>query len=144
MNIKEHASEIAVVVILALTFAAGRYTVKPEIKEVVRVEKQKETEVQTDRTTTIVKGPGGTETTTIVERRREENRESSKEATEKETRPGAGDRHRWSVGVLGALDLSRGIPVYGLQVSKEVLGPVTAGVWGLNNGTIGVSVGLNF
>lgn len=34
-------------------------------------------------------------------------------------------------------------PVYGLSVNKQILGPVTAGVWGFNTLTFGVSLGLN-
>jgi len=47
---------------------------------------------------------------------------------------------------LVANDFSRGIlqPVYGASVSKQVMGPVTAGVFGLSNGIIGLSIGLNF
>lgn len=33
---------------------------------------------------------------------------------------------------------------YGLAVSKQVAGPVTAGLFGFDNGTVGVSVGINF
>lgn len=35
-------------------------------------------------------------------------------------------------------------PAYGLSVSKEVLGPITVGAYGLTNGTIGITVGVDF
>lgn len=35
-------------------------------------------------------------------------------------------------------------PVYGASITKPILGPITVGAWGLNNGTVGVSIGLSF
>ena len=35
-------------------------------------------------------------------------------------------------------------PVYGASLTKEFIGPVTIGAFGLTNGTLGVSIGLNF
>ncbi len=35
-------------------------------------------------------------------------------------------------------------PVYGVSVSKEFLGPITIGMFGLSNSTIGVSLGVSF
>lgn len=36
------------------------------------------------------------------------------------------------------------LPIYGASMTKEVLGPFTAGLFGLSNGTLGVSVGISF
>lgn len=51
-----------------------------------------------------------------------------------------------NISALVANDFSKGllIPAYGVSVSKQVLGPITVGGFGLTNGTIGLSVGLNF
>lgn len=144
-DLREYASEIAVVVALILTFALGRYSVEtPKTSEVSHAETQKDKNTEVERTTTIVKRPGGDETTTVVERRRQVVREETKEHTTKETSGSTSNHRRWSVGVLGAFDFPRGTPVYGLSIQKEVLGPITAGVWGLNSGTIGISLGVNF
>jgi len=35
-------------------------------------------------------------------------------------------------------------PLYGFSVSKQFIGPVTIGLWGLTNSTVGISLGLNF
>lgn len=35
-------------------------------------------------------------------------------------------------------------PLYGASISKEFIGPVTIGAFGLSNGIIGLSVGINF
>lgn len=51
-----------------------------------------------------------------------------------------------NVSGLVANDFSKGllVPVYGISVSKEFLGPITVGAFGLTSGTIGLSVGINF
>lgn len=36
------------------------------------------------------------------------------------------------------------LPIYGLSVSKSLLGPITVGAFGLTNGVVGLSVGINF
>lgn len=49
------------------------------------------------------------------------------------------------VNALAGLDTSRAFtPVYGASVSKEFIGPVTLGAFGLTNGTVGISVGVAF
>lgn len=51
-----------------------------------------------------------------------------------------------NVSALVANDFSTGSlkPLYGISVSKELLGPITVGAFGLTNGTIGLSLGINF
>ena len=51
-----------------------------------------------------------------------------------------------NISVLVANDFSQSVakPIYGLSVTREVLGPVTVGVFGFTNSTIGVSIGYNF
>ncbi len=52
---------------------------------------------------------------------------------------------KWNVSGLVANDFRSVLkPVYGASVSKEVLGPITIGLWGLSSATVGVSVGVNF
>lgn len=35
-------------------------------------------------------------------------------------------------------------PVYGVSVTREVLGPITVGAFGLTNGVVGISLGVSF
>lgn len=51
-----------------------------------------------------------------------------------------------TVSLLGGVSVSTPIPtpVYGLSVSKRVIGPIGIGAWGLNNGTVGLSAGITF
>ncbi len=55
-------------------------------------------------------------------------------------------RKTTNISALVANDFSKRLiePVYGLSVSKEVLGPITVGVFGFTNTTVGVSVGISF
>lgn len=93
------------------------------------------TENNTKRVTTIVKETGK-ETTTIVE---------DIKTKEKQTAQVESKRTRVSVQALIGTDVTnRFQPVYGAAVSKEVLGQITIGAFGLTNGTLGVSLGLNF
>jgi len=51
-----------------------------------------------------------------------------------------------SVSLLASVDSTARVvkPIYGINVSKEVFGPFTAGAFGLTNGIVGLSVGINF
>lgn len=53
---------------------------------------------------------------------------------------------RLNVSVLVANDFSNSVPkpLYGVSVTKEVLGNVTLGIFGLTSGVIGGSIGYDF
>lgn len=145
-------------------FALGRYTapVKTEIKtQTVEVEKKTEqTKIDTNkdlhRTITRVKTtkPDGSkeETTKIVEDSSTKTKATEK-ASEEDTKSAEtskltvkeGSRTHLQ-GLLGGQASFSGVtPLsYGLNVSKTLLGPVSIGLWGLNTGIAGVSIGLNF
>lgn len=92
--------------------------------------------VTVTRTVTL---PDGTkdETTTVTDRSTTKHQESTTLVTAIPT---------LNVSGLVANDFSTGVlkPVYGISVSKQIIGPFTVGGFALTNGTIGVSVGLNF
>lgn len=48
-----------------------------------------------------------------------------------------------NVSLLGGYDFEHKEFIYGLSISKEIYGPLTVGVFGLNNKTAGLSVGLS-
>lgn len=143
---------------LIVAFASGRYLsptkVVTEIKT-VEVEK-KETDTQSNQNkhketdTREITHPDGTKetdtktveddtdkTNTTEKDKVSQNTDSTKEVT----RSGS----RTTLSALGGIKLP-GSPevVYGGMIQKDVLGPVGIGVWGLNNGTVGASVGLSF
>jgi hypothetical protein len=136
--LKKHGTEIAFIVALVVAFAAGRYSNRLEEKTSVEVDRK--TETKTDRTTVIKKDKDGKETTRIVERIREKDRETTKSETTKSVQSAP----RLNVSALAGIALADGTRTYGVAVSKEIAGPVTVGAFGLTNGTIGVSVGINF
>jgi len=49
-----------------------------------------------------------------------------------------------TLSMLGGWDLSRGLPVYGVSLTKPIFGPFTIGAFGLNNGSVGLSFGFTF
>lgn len=156
---------------LATAFAAGRYSVpvsKVVEKQKTVVEKlatdtkeSEKTDKDKDRHTTTTKkelkrkdGTTLTETTTIedvieksmTEKNTDKKTESEKTVLTKETTETVRARGHLNVNVLVGQnfnDLSKGL-IFGVGVSKNVVGPVTFGLWGLQNKTGGFSLGLEF
>ncbi len=113
-----------------LTFVVGAaigYYAMPR-KEVIKT-----VEKQVDRVVTVIKRPDGTVEKVITDK--------SKIITEDSTKQNIG-RSKVNLSALVGTDFTS--PAYGLHVSKEFLGPITLGAWGLTNKTVGLSVGLNF
>jgi len=137
------------ILVLAAVFAAGRYSVSSidtKSKEVVKTDTQKDTTQDTKKTTTIEKTPDGKEITTIQEETVINAHTSTDKTDQSSTSVIANARKTLNISGLASLDLSTRsvMPVYGASISKEILGPVTVGVFGLTNGVIGVSIGLDF
>lgn len=131
---------IGLTVVAALLGAGlAYYLAPPRIKTVETTKEVIKKDIQTIIRT--VKQPNGVEetTTTIVDRT------VSKEKSSR-TESAPAPRKNLNVSALVTNDFSDGEfkPVYGVSVSKEVLGPITIGAFGLTNGTIGLSVGVNF
>lgn len=71
----------------------------------------------------------------------------SKSTENKQINAPSSPTKRLNVSALAGVDLSNlraVVPVYGVSVTKQVLGPVTVGAFGLTNGVIGVSLGMEF
>lgn len=158
---------ILAIVALAVSFALGRYTVPTkiekvvEVREIVKEVEKKESKTDTQRNkrketiTTVTEHPDGrkvTETrvieTTETDKKSQSGSttvtESEKESKSKEIVERASSR--WSASVLVGIPYSNWAagPTYGGHVSKEILGPITAGAWVLGSGVGGLSLGLNF
>jgi len=89
--------------------------------------------------TIIVEAKDGSKKTTIVQ---DKKRVSAEKSVIKASVP---KRNTINISALYSVDTTdRFRPAYGLSVSKEVLGPITIGIFGLTDGTIGVSIGGNF
>jgi hypothetical protein len=138
---------ISVVVILT-AFAAGRYSVqKPAVTTIE--DKHTDTEVHKDKDvhkiTTITKDPDGKTVTTIVEdstTHTDKDRTTDSHLDQQVTPAKTNTLH---LAAMAGTQLGHGlVPAYGLSVSKQVLGPITVGAFGFNNGLVGVTVGLDF
>lgn len=89
-------------------------------------------------THTVTKPSGETDTTTTVT--------DHSQHLSNSTNITALPKPKWNVSALIANDFSHGniVPTYGASAQKEFIGPITIGAFGLTNGTIGVSIGLDF
>jgi hypothetical protein len=155
-------SVIVVTLLLAVSFALGRYTVpaKTVVEEkLVYVEKKEKTkEVETEKKKNVVTvkveetKPDGTKTvTTRTEEKTDTTKfTNTKESTHKqltqESSKTTDSRDRVTISALLGISIPTAIdvPIYGASVSKPIVGPIALGVWGLSSGTVGVSVGLQF
>lgn len=132
---------------LLLAFAAGRFLtpVKIETKTVEVEKKQTETDrdKHKDTTTVVTEKPDGTKVTeTRTAEDTKTHRDSRTDATTTSDTTKIYGASRLSVAALGCISSEK--LSYGLSLSKNILGPITAGVWGLTSGTFGVSLGVEF
>lgn len=99
--------------------------------------------VAVDHTKTVivtVKAKDGSSTTT------ETIDQKSKTKTDAISQVPVTTKQKTNISVLVGNDFSNSVikPMYGVSVTRELLGPVTVGAYGLTNGVIGISLGINF
>ena len=147
MNIRTEIS-IGLAALIA-AFAFGRYTAPkvPAISQ--KVDDQKQEQVNTDKDvhkqTTITKKPDGTQTTVIVEDSTVKTEDKKQDTKKVDTTITPPKINTINLNALAGVDAFHSFkPVYGAQVSKQFIGPVSIGLFGLSNGTIGVSLGVSF
>ena len=147
--------------VVLVSVAVGRFTAPVKTKiEIKTVEVIKEVKVETkdtkkkdDKTYTKTETikPDGTKTsvTTIVDKDTTDTRIDTKtnatttvsQDSTKETTSRGG---RLNLSLLGGMtSITNSTPIWGAHVSKEVLGPMTLGIFGFTNGSGGVSIGIN-
>jgi hypothetical protein len=147
MTIPSKNQIIIVIVLIAASFAVGRYSARANktVVQTTQAKTDEEKDTHTRTTITDTKKPDGTDTKVeIIDQVQNDDTQST--ATSQTQTTITSKSSILNISVLGANDFHAGLfaPTYGLSVTKEVLGPVTVGAFGLMNGTIGVSVGLNF
>lgn len=132
-------------------FAAGRYSVQaPEvhtlaaINEEIKQDANKDT--QTHQTIVSVKTPDGTtKTTTTIDTTTKDKVDTAIATTTKVDHTVTPPKiETLNVSFMAGVDFSRQATVYGASVNKQLLGPITIGLFGLTNGTVGGSVGFQF
>lgn len=142
---------IIAVVALALAYLAGRYTAPMSTKtDITQNEKSKTKEEESTEKRTIKKEivhPDGTKETVIIDediKKKKETEETKKETkiVKEETRAGSRTTLSALAGTkvkLGALE-----PVYGGMVTRDIIGPIHVGAFGLSSGVGGIAVGVSF
>lgn len=135
---------IVLVATVTLGFFVGRETANKNADKSMEISQdtQKSTDKHTTGTTTIIKEPDGTvKTVKVIDV--VEHTDTDKQETKDVKVSAVGPKTNISAligGRLSPLDS----PYYGISVNREFLGPVTLGAWGLTNGTLGLSIGVNF
>lgn len=139
---------ILIVVSLVTAFAVGRYSAqKPssKLQESVVTDTNQSKDQDTIKKTTIEKHPDGVETTTIVEETKTNTIRNTDQSLSLDKTVTAPKINTLNISVLGGVDFSEAPKtVYGLSVTKDIIGPVSIGVFGLTNSTVGASIGLSF
>lgn len=149
---------IIVLVLCVVSAAVGRYLTPEKIKietKIVEVEsktKDKNKQINDHKKTTIVEttAPDGTKTKTTVITDDRNSSSSSSETDNKHTETDTSKEvvrgsSKVTLSALVAMNTSSlGTPIYGLSITKPVLGPLTLGIFGLTDKVGGVSVGLTF
>jgi hypothetical protein len=146
---------------LLASFAVGRYTVPEKVKtetKTVTVEKvvYKDREVIADHKKEHVvvvedKKPDGevvtkTDTTyddTKTDKKTDTTNTDTTTTADKTQEVTRGDS-KVTLSALAGLRISDKTPVYGVSISKPILGPLTIGIWGLNDSSVGCSIGFTF
>lgn len=136
---------LLVVGVAVAGYAFGRYAqpakveIKTEtvIKEVTVEKKNVVTEIKE------IKHPDGTtETDTkITDLTNTVNKNTSDSKSESTT---TYSKPQWKVQALLSTQVSQFGPVYGIDVEKRILGPISAGVWGNVDKKFGASVSIEF
>ncbi len=153
---------IATVVAALFFFALGRWSAPEKIKieketitiEAERLDNKTHVRIDENRNITIVEitKPDGTKIkkkTIIIDKNSDTRDEASKDTTvttlTKETKT-ITKGSKVTISALGGLHLTniKGPVVYGGHISRPILGPVTVGIFGLSNGIVGMSIGLQF
>jgi hypothetical protein len=149
MNLKYEIG--ALIVIWVLAFSLGRCSVQPSKVE-TKIETNTDTETKIDKnvhkstvTVTEQEPSGAVKTTTKTiedtEVQKHVDTETVAHTAQTITPP---KTSTLNVSGLVGIDLSRQMPVYGVSINKQLIGPITVGAYGLTNGTLGVSFGINF
>lgn len=150
MEISIRDKVLASIVVIAASFAFGRYSAPSDSIKTVetnQTDTQTQKDTETKKTTTITEDTTGKKTTVINEDTTTTTKKDKQSNTTVDQSVTPTNKDILNVSALIASDgfsLSNITPVYGLSVTKNFIGPVTMGAFGLTNKTIGVSFGLNF
>jgi hypothetical protein len=153
-TLSTNSKYIIVTIAILTSFAVGRYSVQKPIVHTVTdvrtdVKQDQVADTHTQTTITTVKTPDGTvKTVEQINQVADTKTDTQVIAdTHVDTTITPPKTNTVNISALVANNFSHGLgitPTYGVSVSKEILGPVTIGAFGLTNGVVGVSIGLSF
>jgi len=136
---------ILTVVLMVGSYVTGRYFSQQNqvsVKTSITQTKNEQIKENTHETITEVKEPNGeVKTVTIIGTITTDNTQTQ---TDTKTQTIPVKRSTINISALAGMSLTSLTPVYGISASKEFIGPITVGAFGLTNGIIGLSVGVNF
>jgi hypothetical protein len=138
-------------IVAALFFALGRYTSPSKVivqtKTVtVEVEKEKQEQNIKTQTTETIKPDGTKVISSTTDTSTQTNIDTNINTNSSTTKETTYAKDGITLSALAGLDVTnptRGL-IYGASISRPLLGPITTGLWGMTNGTFGVSIGLKF
>lgn len=137
---------------LVSSFALGRFTTPVKViteTKTIEVEKKEKTKDKEKHKRTevieVVKPDGSKETHTIITDDTESHSKSTDNKTvntdtRTETTRNSSPVTISALGGMSADDLGK--PIYGLSITKSILGPITVGAFGMTNRVVGISLGL--
>lgn len=133
-------------VLIVLTFAIGRYTAPTKVEtKTITVEIEKKVEDAKVNTVKIevVKKDGSKIITTTTNSETKTNTDTNINKTA--TKVVENKHSSTNLSILAGVDISNPTHlVYGAAASKQLLGPITIGIWGMSNSTAGASLGVQF
>ena len=141
--------EVAIVIVgLGASFAFGRYSVRAA--PAITVQSTAVAQVKEDKKTHIIRKEvtarsqtGEVVKTVTTETTIQAQKDTATKNTAKVVeKPIA--RKSYNISGLVGVDASQAVPIYGIAVSREFIGPITGGVFGLTSGVVGISIGINF
>lgn len=133
---------ITLLIGIVLGFVGEYYLVKSNKTQETQTSDSETTKSDHKETTTVTeKSPDGTEktTTTIVE-------DKDKTSSKTKTDITVANNKLYNISVMGGYDLGNKDyrQIWGVSASKEFLGHISVGAWGMTNGTAGLSLGVDF
>lgn len=139
---------IIAIVALSAAFATGRFLtpVKTVINTVEVEKKTEDSHKEKHKKTVIIERPDGSKETTITDDVESDKKSTDDKKSSSDTEiTKTSSRLNISALAGGQISFSQPMPIaLGASVTKDILGPISLGVWGLSNGVGGVSIGLTF
>jgi VCBS repeat-containing protein len=141
MKLSPEVELVTAVVASAMIFFLGRYSVKFDTTKTT-MQDSKDTKNRTITTVVTTKDPNGATKTVATT----DSTTTDKGVIKVDTVTKVASKSTTNISVLisNAAVKDHFLPTYGLSVTKEMVGPFTIGAFGITNGTLGISVGVNF